>query len=203
MTPALLPSTLLLESIDDIQTLMNQEARELSFADVTFLEKVQESKYSVVFKVLVHGTTCVMKVYHDRASSEHDSPDQEVNLFICESTAYRRLKAKGLCDRGVIPDFYGTITNIQPTLKCLFPMNLDNFSSQYLRELAHILEDIHLAGVLHGDPKPRNMMISRDRGKALWIDFDSAQTFSESLTTRQRAWIEEENEVVDYFVEAL
>lgn len=62
ITPALLPSTLLLESIDDIQTLMIQEARELSFADVTFLQKLQESKYSVIFKVLVHETTCVMKV---------------------------------------------------------------------------------------------------------------------------------------------
>jgi hypothetical protein len=41
---------------------MIQEARELGFADVTFLQKLQESKNSVVFKVLVHGTTCVMKV---------------------------------------------------------------------------------------------------------------------------------------------
>lgn len=85
------------------------------------------------------------------------------------------------------------------------PMNLDNFSSQYLHEPAHIPEDIHLAGVLHGDPKPRNMMISRDRGRALWIDFDSAQTFSEteSLSTKQGVRIEEENEMMDYFVKAL
>ncbi|KGO78260.1 hypothetical protein PITC_036280 [Penicillium italicum] len=201
------------------------EARELGFADVTFLQKLQESKNSVVFKVLVHGTTCVMKVYHDRGPSEHDPPDQEVNLFVCESTAYWRLKAKGLCDRGVVPDFYGTITNIQPTLwpslqmflgdklspnailieyiPNMQPIDLDNFSSQYLRELSQKLEDIHLAGVLHGDPKPRNMMISRDQGRVLWIDFDSAQTFSESLSTRQRTWIEEENEMMHYFAKAL
>lgn len=83
------------------------------------------------------------------------------------------------------------------------PIDLDNFSSQYLRELSHILEDIHLAGVLHGDPKPRNMMIARNQGRALWIDFDSAQTFSESLSTRQRAWVEEENEMMHYFAKAL
>lgn len=83
------------------------------------------------------------------------------------------------------------------------PIDLSNFSSQYLRELRLILEDIHLAGVLHGDPKPRNMMISRDQGRVLWIDFDSAQTFSESLTPTQKTWIEEENEMMDYFVKAL
>lgn len=46
-------------------------------------------------------------------------------------------------------------------------------------------------------------MISRDQGRAFWIDFDSAQTFSESLSTRQRAWIEEENKMIYYFANAL
>ncbi|KAJ5198189.1 uncharacterized protein N7498_007306 [Penicillium cinerascens] len=83
------------------------------------------------------------------------------------------------------------------------PIDLSNFSPQYLHELRLILDDIHLTGVLHGDPKPRNMMISRDQSRVLWIDFDSAQTFSESLTPRQKTWIEEENEMMDYFVKAL
>lgn len=41
---------------------MVQGAREVGPGDVTFLQKLQESKNSVVFKVLVHGTTNVMKV---------------------------------------------------------------------------------------------------------------------------------------------
>lgn len=41
---------------------MIQEARELGVVDMMFLQKLQESKNSVVFKVLVHGITCVMKV---------------------------------------------------------------------------------------------------------------------------------------------
>lgn len=83
------------------------------------------------------------------------------------------------------------------------PIDLSNFSSQCLRELRLILENIHLAGVLHGDPKPKNMMITRDQGRVLWIDFDSVQTFSESLTTRQEMWIKEEVEMMVYFVKAL
>lgn len=151
--------------------------------------------------------------------------DREVNLFICENTAYRRLKAKGLCKRGVIPDFYGTITNIKPALwpdlhmflgdklppnailieyvPNLQQIDLSNFSMQYLLEFRSILEEIHLAGVLHGDPMPRNMMVSKDPARVVWIDFDSAQILSESLTAKQRRWVEEENEMVDYFVNAL
>lgn len=36
--------------------------REVGPADVEFLEKVKESKVLVVFKVIVHGITCIMKV---------------------------------------------------------------------------------------------------------------------------------------------
>lgn len=165
--------------------------------------------------------------YHDRGSSDCDPPDREVNLFVCESTAYQRMKAKGLCKRGIVPDFYGTVKNIQPILwpdlnmfledklppnavliefiPNMEPIELSNFSKHYLEQLRHILYDIHKAGVLHGDPKPRNMMISRGEGnKVLWIDFDSAQTFSEDLLSpRQEMWVKEEVEMMEFFVEAL
>lgn len=82
---------------------------------------------------------------------------------------------------------------------------LSNYSKQYLVELRHILHDIHQARVLHGDPKPRNMMISlRKQDRVLWIDFDSAQTFPEDfLSPRQETWVKEEVEMMEYFVEAL
>ena len=49
------------------------------------------------------------------------------------------------------------------------------------------------------------MMICRGEGdKVLWIDFDSAQTFSEDLLSpRQEMWVKEEVEMMDFFVEAL
>lgn len=83
------------------------------------------------------------------------------------------------------------------------PMNLSNSSLRYLRKPSQTLEDIHLAGILHGDLMLRNMMISGHQGRVLWIDFDSAQTFSETLSARQKTWIQEENEMMDYFVKAL
>ena len=173
---------------------------ELEPSDVEFLEKLKETKNSVVFSLMVHGKICVMKVvssliiswvftkqikYHDRGPSEFDPPDREVNLFISESTAYQRMKAKGLCDKGIIPDFYGTIRKIQPAswptlymfLNDELPPNailieyvpniqsigLSTFSKKCLDRLREILDEIHEAKVLHGDPKPRNMMVSLDR----------------------------------------
>ncbi|KAE8151285.1 hypothetical protein BDV25DRAFT_139003 [Aspergillus avenaceus] len=128
---------------------------------------------------------------------------------------------------GVIPNFYGTIRNIQPAAwpnlhmfldDALLPnailieyipnlqsIDLSNFSVKRLAKLREILDSIHQAQVLHGDPKPRNMMVSLgEYERVLWIDFDSAQTFSEgNLSPRQEKWIEEEVEMVDYFVNAL
>ncbi|PLB49171.1 hypothetical protein P170DRAFT_357004 [Aspergillus steynii IBT 23096] len=204
---------------------------EVKLSDITFLEKLKESKYSAIFKVSIHGLLRVMKVYHnlDLCPPEWAPPDREVDLFVCESTAYQRLHDKGLCKRGLILDFYGTITNIQPLL-CqpslgmfledkrppnavlieyipnMRMIDLSNFSERRVSELRRILlEDIHPAGVLHGDPMPRNMMVQDKDGRVLWIDFDSAQTFTEDgfLTPRQEWWVKEEVEMVDYFVDAL
>lgn len=42
-------------------------------------------------------------------------PDyREVDPFICESTAYRRLQERDPCEQGLIPDFLGEIKNIDP-----------------------------------------------------------------------------------------
>ncbi|GKZ81318.1 hypothetical protein AnigIFM56816_005833 [Aspergillus niger] len=121
---------------------------ELNPPEVEFLEKLKESKYSVVFKVRFRERTCVMKVQID----------------------------------------------------------LSNYSPKRLAKFPEILNDIHAAGVLHADPKPRNMMVSlSEDDRVLWIDFDSAQTFPEGgdLSPRQLKWVEGEDEMVDYFVDAL
>lgn len=165
--------------------------------------------------------------YHDRGPSEFDPPDREVNLFISESTAYQRMKVEGLCDRGIIPDFYGIIRKIQPAVwptlnmflhdklppNAIFieyvpnaqSLDLSNYSEKRLAKLREILDDIHKAKVLHGDPMPRNMMVSLgEQERVLWIDFDSAQTFLDgNLSPKQESRIEEEIELMGYFVEAL
>lgn len=82
-------------------------------------------------------------------------------------------------------------------------IDLSNFSRQRVETFRDILFQMHQANILHGDPKPRNMMIAKNR--ILWIDFDSAQTFLENqaLTSIQQKWFKEEVELMEYFVEAL
>ncbi|XRM43058.1 hypothetical protein ABZX51_006260 [Aspergillus tubingensis] len=85
-------------------------------------------------------------------------------------------------------------------------IGLANYSEQRMTKFRQILDDIHEANVLHGDPMPRNMMVSGsgDEERVLWVDFDSAQTFPEDGShSRQKDWVEMEDELLDYFIVAL
>lgn len=153
-----------------------------------------------------------------------------------------RLKAKGLCQQGIIPDFYGVIERIDlqtlpppwqpypcaflkdkllpppptPSSSSTSPTCAGSTCPRSQRrggQNCAILREIHAAGVYHGDLYPRNMMVQvqegesgEERERVLLIDFDRAQTFLEDLDAippRQREWIEEENEMIDWFVENL
>ena len=59
------------------------------------------------------------------------------------------------------------------------------------------LNAIHEALVQHNDVHPRNMMVVEgDPERAIWIDFDRAQTFSQDLTEMQKEWIAFEKELM-------
>lgn len=48
------------------------------------------------------------------------------------------------------------------------------------------------------------MMVQEGSDRVLWLDFNRAQTFSyDSITARQRQWLEEKDELMDYFVDVL
>ncbi|KZF18839.1 hypothetical protein L228DRAFT_271739 [Xylona heveae TC161] len=202
---------------------------DIKLSEVLFVEELKKSDSGCIFRVRWRGMDCVMKVFHTVVLS-FVPPGREVDNFKCESRAYSRLKAKGLCDRGDIPDFYGTIEQIdpmewQPHLKRFLNdrlrpnavlieyipnmrrIDLSNFTEERARKLRQILTEIHEAGVFHGDLYPRNMMVQEVdhcAGRALWIDFDCAQTLEVgSLTPRQQQWLEEEDELMDEFVDGL
>lgn len=60
------------------------------------------------------------------------------------------------------------------------------------------LNEIHDALVQHSDINPRNMMvIEGDPERAIWIDFDRAQTLDEELTERQKGWLVKEKFLVE------
>ncbi|EEP76848.1 predicted protein [Uncinocarpus reesii 1704] len=195
----------------------------LTAADVSFNQVLKEGEFSTVFQVLIRDQKYVMKVL----VLGWTPPNRETNIFICESTAYRRLKAKRLYEKGLVPDFYGEMENLDPDLwrphldsflrdelrPCavvleyipkLQKMQLSNFSEARAAEFRAIFLEIQQAHVYHGDPYPRNMMVSyaSKPERCLWIDFDRAQTYSEGeLTPRQKELMGEEIALVDNFFE--
>ena len=136
-----------------------------------------------------------------------------------------RLQERSLCNRGYVPDFYGVIEHMKPAdhlpylrdflgdspnailleyVPGIRPISLANYSKRRLDKLRSILSEIHDAGIIHGDPYPRNIMVQESSDRVLWIDFDRAQTFTpQSMNRRHTNWLEEEAEMMDYFVKAL
>lgn len=90
-------------------------------------------------------------------------------------------------------------------------LDLSNYSKQYPDRLLDILLQLHQVRVLHGGPYPRNMMIRQgqgcqgQKGRALWIDFDKAQTLpkDQPLTARNEKWFRLEVDLMQYFAENL
>ncbi|KAF1956700.1 hypothetical protein CC80DRAFT_516227 [Byssothecium circinans] len=196
--------------------------------DVTFVRELHKSKNIIVFQVTVRGLMCVMKVYRHIERQYYHTPFREIDPFTCESTAYRRLKARGLCDRGIIPNSYGVIEQMDPMSWLPYldkfrdeetrpssvfveyipdarEFDLDIFTKDRMAKVRAILDEIHSARVLHHDPAPRNILVQEGSDRVLWIDFDVAQTFSEEkpLTEMQQTWMEREKKWMDWFASAL
>ncbi|OAX78608.1 hypothetical protein ACJ72_07083 [Emergomyces africanus] len=197
------------------------EFTDVDVTEIIFQERLAKRDYCMVFLVVIRGKACVMKVHHGQGPKQPwESQVRETNIFICESTAYRRLTHAGVCARGITPQFYGTIENIDPT-RCLphlkafvkdeYPptailleyvpnmkeLNWTNYNEKRMQKFVDGLNTIHDALVYHDDVHPRNMMIVEgDPERAIWIDFDRAQTFDTELTERQKEWIAFEKELM-------
>ncbi|RAL13347.1 uncharacterized protein BO97DRAFT_477223 [Aspergillus homomorphus CBS 101889] len=197
-------------------------------SEVIFLQTLQGSESSTVYKVAVHGMECVMKVFHERPREEWDRPDIEVSLCMREVAAYQRLKEKGLCARGDVPDFYGFMVDIDttqwPTLSAfgydemspkailieyvpdMKQIDLTNYTKARVDKLRDILLEMHDMRIMHNDTYPRNMMIcSGEKERVLWIDFDVARLFPEDkpLTERQEEMFAWDVGMMDCFAKAM
>ncbi|OJD27502.1 hypothetical protein ACJ73_01115 [Blastomyces percursus] len=154
-------------------------------AEIIFQERLAKRDYCVVFLVVIRGKTCVMKVHRGQGPKQPwDSQIRETNLFICESTAYRRLTHAGVCARGITPQFYGTIENIDPT-RCLphlksfvkdeYPptailleyipnmkeLKWTNYDESRMQNFVDGLNEIHDALVYHDDVPARTILCDR------------------------------------------
>ena len=149
-----------------------------------------------------------------------DSQDREIDYVTCESMAYSRLAACGLCERGLVAQFYGAIVDIDPTKALPFLADFledQNLPSGLLLEyipdmkvldpstftpaikdtLLETLLQLHKIGFWHGDIELRHMVIQPSTGRAMWIDFDRSQTFPPNeMTVRWQDDFEFEEELV-------
>ncbi|KAJ5614742.1 hypothetical protein N7528_008396 [Penicillium herquei] len=104
----------------------------IELTEIYFVQKLDSREFSDIFIVRVLNQECIMKVHHGRGPREKYEPeDRELDLHIVESTAYYRLKEQGLCDRGIVPNFLGTIRNFDPSL----------FQPDFQTYLNHFMDD--------------------------------------------------------------
>ena len=89
-----------------------------------------------------------------------------------------------------------------PNLK---ELHWSNYNEKRLQNFVNGLKKMHDALVLHGDLHPRNLMtVEGEPEKAIWMDFDRAETYNGPLTSREKeffAWEEEEmQEMFEFMV---
>ncbi|PWY91638.1 hypothetical protein BO94DRAFT_623054 [Aspergillus sclerotioniger CBS 115572] len=190
-------------------------------SEIIFEKKLVRSKYSSIFLITLRTHLCIMKVHHGRHPPQpYDAVDREFDIHVREYTAYRRLQSKGLCGR-IVPHLLGRLYKFNPSLctphldhftRDEYPpsaifieyipgmevIGLHNFSETRMDNFITGIQAIHQALVLHGDTKPRNMMVLKNEPeRIMWIDFDRAETYDEdSITDRQRGFLAEEADIV-------
>ncbi|EGX87775.1 Protein kinase-like domain [Cordyceps militaris CM01] len=172
-------------------------------SEVTFLEILQtkvEKKIGnlvITYKVEFRKKLCVMKVFKDIEAQD---------TFYTEASAYRLLKEKGFCKRGLVPKFYGTLDAILiEYIPNAEQIDLSNFSQDNIDTLSEILFEFHEAGLIHGDPYPRNMMVVQGvqtPDRVFWLDFDHSQMINKTCESSQTR-LELEKELMTGFAKAL
>ncbi|KAJ5104383.1 hypothetical protein NUU61_001730 [Penicillium alfredii] len=199
------------------------ELKDIDPSGIYLQERLFKPRYSAVFLVTVRDVTCVMKVHHGRGPPEYYEPqDRELDIHVLESTAYIRLKERGLCERGIVPYYLGSMRKFDPALcqphlkmfleddylpSALFlryipnqqSLDLSNYTPQRMKNFMSGIEEIHNAGVSHGDPKPRKVMvITVDPERVVWMDFDRAETLEEGhITEWQKRHLQDDKDLVD------
>ncbi|KAK2755869.1 hypothetical protein FQN54_005665 [Arachnomyces sp. PD_36] len=189
--------------------------------EVIVKELLASNKFSHVFRVIIRDKVCVMKVHRGRGPKMAiENPCRETNNFNCERNAYRRLTETGVCARGITPRFYGVIEKIDPA-QCLphlksfvqdeYPPNailmeyiadmeeLDwsKYTDKRMQNFLDGMKAIQESLVQHDDIHPRNLMVVKgDLKRAIWIDFDRAQTLSGELTEQQKGWLDQDYRIL-------
>ncbi|CAI7612957.1 unnamed protein product [Penicillium glandicola] len=90
------------------------DAPNIDIDNVIFVEVIRQTDNVFLCRARWQDKDCVLKVFPPYKRDRCDPPFRSIDLFKNESRAYRRLKARGFCERGSVPDFYGVVENIDP-----------------------------------------------------------------------------------------
>jgi serine/threonine protein kinase len=124
-----------------------------------------------------------------------------LNRFRSELNAYRNLQYFGLCERGVVPRYYGYVNRLDPAnfrphlnhfaddmyspsaifledLQDAEELNSVNYSDSRIQTAICGLDEIHRALIQRRDIYTKNILIiPGPPERIVWIDFDVAVTF--------------------------
>ncbi|RAL02623.1 uncharacterized protein BO80DRAFT_453838 [Aspergillus ibericus CBS 121593] len=164
----------------------------IELAEISFINQIRKSDVSSIFHTAWRG---------ERMHLESGK---------CESAAFARLSERGLCDKGSVPRFYGQVEQINPVDAS---PQLNDFLEDQLRPNAILLEyilnirPIDLSNFAEKRAHKLHQILleyTEDTDRVLWIDFDRAQTRTpDALQPNHVEWLEEEADMMDYFVKAL
>ncbi|OJJ44208.1 hypothetical protein ASPZODRAFT_71794 [Penicilliopsis zonata CBS 506.65] len=163
--------------------------------------EIAHSEASSIFEIDLQGLKCVMKLFHNNGDPGYTKKGRDLNRFRCELNAYRNLHKYGVCARGFVPQFHGSLDQIDPAafepfLRCFAadkfkpqaifieylpnpePLNCVNYSDARFDLIINGIKEIHAAHVKHQDAYPKNILIvPSDQERVVWVDFDVATTF--------------------------
>ncbi|PGG98060.1 hypothetical protein AJ79_08992 [Helicocarpus griseus UAMH5409] len=192
---------------------------------VAFHQELHRNENAVVL-VSVSGFRCVMKVvsgihpphralWMDGENPHHDYPHR-ARIHQREATAYQKLQACGVTQKGYVPQFYGSVQGLEPKLwRPHLDMFMDdiNLPSAIFIEYIPGLRQLHLdtrfvdaikavtaALVMHNDLTARNffMIAPGDPERVILLYFDRARTWDkDTLTARQQEWLHEDVQIVE------
>ncbi|KAJ5169290.1 uncharacterized protein N7500_002073 [Penicillium coprophilum] len=89
----------------------------IDITNLEFVEIIRQTNNVFLCRARWQDKDCVLKVFPPYKWERIHPPFRSIDLFKNESRAYSRLKARGFCERGSVPDFYGVVENIDPEAK--------------------------------------------------------------------------------------
>lgn len=164
------------------------------------------------------------KQFHMKSDPGFTSDGRDLCRYRSETEAYQNLQKAGVCERGHVPCFHGSIERLDPIhssphldsflhdeqypsailleyLPNVQQLNCENYSEERMKKALAGINEIHSAYVEHNDPYPKNILIVQGSlERVVWIDFDVAITYQvETLTLARKKGLDLETEVVKSF----